>query len=526
VAKQGDLVLESLTDSGKRLARRLLFRLLRFPDSGDDFGSDPTSPDELRKLSWSRHVDGLLEQLRAAGIVSINEQDNTVALTYLALTRRWKWLADEIKKRMNFRARALNWLESNRSWGALLSWPLARRYRSEYSNFNDWEQEFLNKSDRAGRIKFIGGAAGALLIGTIVFLSTSTFRNYYGPWRAPSVTQEILKRETSERRKVEDLKWLADYSLKIDVPEIKLDTDEEKDLSGIRAPGAVFSDGKMREVKFDRALLNGASFAGSVIGQSSFKKASLIGANFDVTQLCEDVDFTDADVRNASFKRTSFFKDSIPKFDGTAWWLASGWGFDQIMALHQSYPVNRIKDSERFKGELGSIDSMLQQETDLYTKAQLLNSKAWKLAIYGVVSDGTAEKTARDASNLLEDQKGSVRDKLYAGSQDTLAYILLQEQDPEKQKKSLQEAVDLLGRAEGLGVGELYFRYAVALHAANRQAEAKEKLENAVREKQYEPSHELYLLYRYFTGEFKNEVMNLTRTPRWLPPDECPAVKR
>jgi hypothetical protein len=178
--------------------------------------------------------------------------------------------------------------------------------------------------------------------------------------------------------------------------------------------------------------------------------------------------------------------------------------------------------------ELESAKSFLNAETDPSRRADLLNSIAWKLAIYGVVSDGIAESAAREALKLLDESvpRGSARDRSYAGSQDTLAYIILQRRDPDKQQASLQEAIDLLAQAERLDAGDILFRYAVALHWTNKETDARRKLEDALREKQYEPTHELYLLNRYFTGEFKNEVMNLMRMPRSSPPPgNCPAVR-
>jgi Pentapeptide repeats (9 copies) len=524
-AKQGDEMVGSLGARGKRLVRRILFQLLRLPDSGDDFGSEPRNRDELLRLGRTSQVEKLLGQLRAAGIITSDDQGK-IALSYLALTRRWKWLTDEITKRMNFRALALSWIRSDRSWGALLSWSLTRRYRREYSNFNDWEQEFLTTSGRLGGVKLVGGVLGALLIAVTAFFSSSFYEKWWAPARTPSITQEILAAGTPPVTKIEDLKWLAQYHQKIELTGIDLNTPDEKDLSKIYGSSAVFRNAKLRAVKFDGAALIGASFSGSTISQSSFKGAFLNRANFDIVRLCEDSDFTDADVREASFRRATFFREHIPKFEGSPWWLASGWGFEQISLLDGAYPASRITDSRIFKRDVSFIDTILKGETNPYRKADLLNQKAWMLAIYGVVSDGAAEAAVREALQLLEDpERKSSRSRTYAWSQDTLAYILLQEKDTAKQQASLQEALGLLAQAETIGAGEVYFRYAVALHRAHKESDATERLENAIREKEYDPSHELYLLNEYFTGPFKNEVMNLTRSPLWAPPKGCPEIK-
>ena len=95
---------------------------------------------------------------------------------------------------------------------------------------------------------------------------------------------------------------------------------------------------------------------------------------------------------------------------------------------------------------------------------------------------------------------------------DTKAYILLQEGEP-------AEAVKLLEQPGIIGTnsdGDLIFRYAFALHALALEKEGDEKerleqkaqayLEKSLRNRNYVPSHELYLLRRYITDEFKAKL--------------------
>jgi hypothetical protein len=125
--------------------------------------------DELRKFSDPMVIDKLLEGLQEAGILEMkstakNMKGDLLELRYLALVRRWEWFSKEIKKRMSFRELALSWISSGRSAGALADWTLTRRFR-EYSNLNDWEAEFINKSNtRVFRTQLVAAILIVLLV--------------------------------------------------------------------------------------------------------------------------------------------------------------------------------------------------------------------------------------------------------------------------------------------------------------------------------------------------------------------------
>src|SRR5207302_8615062 len=95
---------------------------------------------------------------------------------------------------------------------------------------------------------------------------------------------------------------------------------------------------------------------------------------------------------------------------------------------------------------------------------------------------------------------------------DTMAYILLQERDPAEAVRLLEQP----GIVETKSDGDLIFRYAFALHALALKEKGDEKerleqmarayLEKSLKNRNYVPSHELYLLRGYIADEFKAQL--------------------
>jgi hypothetical protein len=532
-AEQGSRFIDGMPDEARDLARRILFRLIQFPDAGDQLGSLSASRDELQKFGDPEQIDKLLEGLKGAGILGVKFTDadagksqELLTLRYLALTRRWEWLSKEIKIRMNFRDMALSWVGCGRSSGALLDRSLTRRFR-EYSNLSAWETEFINESGRrVTKWTAAMSLAAILLVVGCLSVTWLFLQRFYGPRMVESANREIKDKTTSIPKKIDDIKWLSLYRQPINISGVELTGPEVKDLSGLFAPGAVFIGTRLSGVSFDTALLWGASFNLSVINRTSFAKASLPRARFEGAEFCENVDFTDADLQYTSFKRARFSNEYPPTFDKTAWWLAFGLGFDEISLLDRKYLRTSVRENTIFRNVLADVEKRIEQEKEPRARAIALNEKAWTLAILGLVSDGIAEREIREALRLIESLKqedGSPDDLSNFG--DTLAYILLQksEEDPKRRAKNLDDAVARLAVAAKSEDGEVLFRYAVALHATNKETEARANLEKSLIEQQYDPSHELYLLGSYLTGDFKKRVADATgRTPRGLLPSRCP----
>jgi uncharacterized protein YjbI with pentapeptide repeats len=535
-ARQGTHFVEGLSEKHQDLARQILLRLIQIPHTGDNFSSAPANLDELHKFGNRNDVDHVLEGLKQAGVIDVRSgaeqasENDVVALRYLALARRWKWFADEIGQRLNLRDLALSWVGSGRSKGALLDRSLTRRFR-EYSNLTEWETEFINSSGkRANRIIRIAAAVTVLALVWLSGFGLFVYNSYPNQARFERVNHEIRDDATLPAKKIDDIKWLAQYRLPINATRVKLNAEGLDGLQGIFAPGAIFSSSTLTAVKFHDAFLEGASFNGSVLVGTDFSQAALSRAWFDRAEFCEGVDFTAADLQNAYFRRAKF--ESMPVFAQTPWWLINGLRFDEIDLIARTYPrVSDVAQYPKFKDRLDRVDRRIAQLKDPQPRASALNEKAWTLATLGIVSDQVAEGAAKDALALLDElkQEGQVaEDRAQTG--DTMAYILLQkpEKDTATQQQNLQKAVGLLETAAKSDYGEVLFRYAIALNAVN--GDWANALEGALIRKQYEPTHELYLLNKYFTGNFKQRVVDLTgrvTVPR-LPSEKsnCPPSEK
>jgi uncharacterized protein YoaH (UPF0181 family) len=527
-ADLGEKFIQSLSAQKRDLARQILFRLIHFPDAGENFTSAPADLDELRKFGNPAEVAELVEGLRGAGVLTVKPAEeagggDVVTLRYIAFTRRWKWLVDELKKRMSFRDLALSWVGSGRSNGALLDRKLNRGFR-EYNNLNEWETEFVNKSGaHATRTVWL---RIAVLVPLIAIAGVGTYFNYwvYGstPSKIDAINREIKSDSTPIANKVEDLKWLARFRLPINIAGVRLDDRELKDLTGLFAPGAVFANTRLTSVRFDSAYLWNASFNSSIITSTSFADARLPRASFDGVEFCTGVDFTNADLLRTNFRQAIISPAHVPVFAKTPWWLAAGLDFDQISLLDSRYRrAASIAEYPRYQAELDVSDRRIEQAKDR-PRAVALNEKAWTLSILGIVSDGVAEKAVRDGLSLLDEVKDKSEDDKERFD-DTLAYILLQRANEDAALKAarLEEAAGLLEVAARLKDGEVIFRRAVVLFALKR--DWKSALENALVEQQYDPTHELLLLKDYITGEFKQRVMDITgRHSRQPPRSRCP----
>ena len=146
-----------------------------------------------------------------------------------------------------------------------------------------------------------------------------------------------------------------------------------------------------------------------------------------------------------------------------------------------------------------------------------LNEVAWTYAIYGAdlkIAKEYAQK-ALEELRAIKTIKGKSENwiaKTRMNFTDTMAYILLQEGDPAEAVKLLEQP----GIVETNSDGDLIFRYAFALHALalEKQGDEKERLERksqaylekSLRNRNYVPSHELHLLRRYITDDFKTKL--------------------
>ncbi len=204
-------------------------------------------------------------------------------------------------------------------------------------------------------------------------------------------------------------------------------------------------------------------------------------------------------------------------FTGTAWWLAFGWTLPQIEKFAAQYSDLNIKKAKIFDKDIISRKKEVDNALSPEDRVRALNELAWTYAIYGAdlkIAKQYAQKALEEFSEIktIKGKSETWIAKTRMNFTDTKAYILLQEGDP-------AGAVELLekpGIIETNSDGDLIFRYAFALHALALEKEGDEKgrleqkaqayLEKSLRNRNYVPSHELYLLRRYITDEFKAKL--------------------
>jgi len=296
-------------------------------------------------------------------------------------------------------------------------------------------------------------------------------------------------------------------------------------FDGANLANSSFSESPaIANVDFDRANLSYANFRSSTLtGQTSFENANLYRANFDYTNLC-GVNFAGARLKKASFR--DVYLEDVAGFANSGWWLASGWNSDNYNKLLTVQDSEQdIKNSAGFRADLDEAEEFLIGTTaGTLDRAMALNTYALALASWGFASpnDSLAAYSLAQTSNCMTDST-TPDDALTASQEsvcilestqqpaqhaqqiqlmkpivyDTLGYLQLQRNDVEGALASFKSSEADGGR---IGDGGREFRQAVALFAAGRSDEAFAKLEYAMVQRQYVPSHELKTLKRLLIG--------------------------
>jgi WD40 repeat protein/uncharacterized protein YjbI with pentapeptide repeats len=263
--------------------------------------------------------------------------------------------------------------------------------------------------------------------------------------------------------------------------------------------GANFMCATITSLNFSNAELRGARFDEAVVATTSFERADLRRARFDGARLLSEVDFSQADINEASFRSVTY--DSLPNFDRTAWWLASGWNLGQIADFTKRFgkadPAKRrvVGAYPMFDRELNRFDTVLNKTSDnILQRLTAMDGKAWTLAIHGI-DLVEAERIARDALEIANNSELSNEEKVKPLSfvSDTLAYILIQTHRPE-------EALALKKEDYGMQDPGGIFRHALVFHMLGDEKEALDMLKGSKLAKTYSPSHEMFLLYNYLVG--------------------------
>ena len=335
-------------------------------------------------------------------------------------------------------------------------------------------------------------------------------------WRESEVVNAKSLKATSESRQ-RSIRWLANNLQIIELDDTALhnfDLDRIQMVpqsSFIRAnlENGSFEESALQHAKFMYATITSLNFANAdlqsarfdeaLVSKTSFEGADLKFARFDGARLLSGVNFSQADLNGTSFRNVTY--DSLPNFDRTAWWLASGWNLDHVAALVKKFgeadPERRrvVGEYPMLDRELNRFETVLKK-TSINTsqRAVALDGKAWALAIHGIDLE-EAERVSRGALKTISSSGLSTEDKAKPLSyiSDTLAYILLQ-------KRRAEEAREVKKEDYGVQDPGGIFRHALALYMSGNEKEASDMLRRLEQVKSYSPSHELYLLYSYLMG--------------------------
>jgi hypothetical protein len=516
----------------REIARLIMLRTVRMEDSGRSYEPVAVNREDLLSLGRGERVNEVLRGLLAANVLS--NTSGQISLRYDALIREWSTFRSWIDQRISFRDAAIFWDRSARTEGALLPGALADKALADYADLNALEQAFIAaSSSHSRRLMFAVSALSAVLFLGFGFF----FKSYYDDSmarkrEADAATEVVVANSTIDARsKEQSIRKLASYGKPLKFQSHFL---HSLDLNGIYAgtsppaiveivrsgvlnvilkdanlPYASFSQSEIQNVDFSNAELTSARFDGVVLASTKFSDAKLYRAIFDRAQL-RQVDFSNTDLRSTSFRHVKVGGDLV--FTGTAWWLAFGWTLPQIDRLVADYKDFEIKNAKVFNEDVASRRKKVVEATIPEDRVQALNELAWTYAIYGV----NLEK-AKEHAQMALDEMGAIKGKSETwiatnrtNFADTMAYIWLQEGHP-------AQAVELLGPGiETSPEGDSMFRYAVALHALaqGKEQEERERLErkaqaylaSSLENRNYLPSHELYLLRHHITGKFKEKL--------------------
>jgi hypothetical protein len=365
--------------------------------------------------------------------------------------------------------------------------------------------------------------------------STLRWLARYQPWLPPYDLTGAAKMTGVE---VPGLKMSAPNLSRIDFRKVGF-PDANLPAASFSGSGFSFDGTSSDKNDFKGADLRRAQFRSARIAFTSFEGAILYRVVFDRAIMC-DVDFSGASLRSASFWAVTLNDRTRASLKTTAWWLAVGWPWPEIVQLvqpHQNFALEaKLSKEEEARNVLLRQSPGFKEDYDVATaplasaapgsleRAVALNNVAWTLAIWGVdvtgpktVGDpcaaegipGNGIQAAEQAVCIARKWKGEGEKKgAYAGLRsnlrDTLAYILMQRGEVSDALQVFDDIAsdnpNYFGNSESTD-----FRYALALYKAakNRpdeaeaQAAALAKFKSAVTDRQYHPSHEIHTLRDY-----------------------------
>ncbi|BAM89493.1 hypothetical protein S58_35000 [Bradyrhizobium oligotrophicum S58] len=532
-----EITLASFSAPEREIARRILLRLVKRGPEDGGVTLAVVERKALATLDAPDRVAAVLDVLIQTGLVTQVDYGGSSRLTlrFDTLTREWPVLQDWIAQRQKFAARANFWQSNGRRAKDLAPELLAKRALADYGDLDAVESDYVAASlgrgrrDRWARMALTAGLLACVVLAMAWWRSDRLqhLQNEQIALSLPRTPNGALQAHLND---------LADQNLPISLQNREV---RDLDLAGLysqRRPLAVgdFVNSTLHRVVFDRAVLSNSAFSqatlngvnfvasdlsfarfdGAVITSSSFANAKLYRSLFDRARLSE-ADFSDTDLRSTSFWHVKLMGRS-PNFTGTAWWLAFGWSRKTIEQLAKDYPREALRQARTYQDDVARSLTAPPDEKPI-DRAVRLNDLAWTYAIYGIDLDSAA-KVGEEAAAIYESLRSeptaaqSLSVDPYNNLLDTRAYIFLQQGKIDEAKAALEKLSNR--RLETYGAS--LFKYAVArtVYALGRPdpekslltSQAMADLDRAIRELNYVPSHELYLLAGIMTDDFKEAL--------------------
>jgi WD40 repeat protein len=400
--------------------------------------------------------------------------------------------------------------------GKIFTWP----FYSDIRSLEQLAKEHLPLvRDKNGSEKRLSGPrlAEAQIGGPAYSARRYVHDEYIVPFQREGEVENAKSLNATSESRQRSIKWLANNLQIIDLNDTalrnfsldRIQMVPQSSFTRANLENGSFEETVLRDAKFmyatitrlnfAKANLQGARFNEAVVSKTSFEGADLKFARFDGARLLSEVNFSQADLNGTSFRNVTY--DSLPNFDKTAWWLASGWNLNQVAGFVKKFggadPERRrvVGEYPMFDRDLNRFESMLKKTSiNTLQRAVALDGKAWTLAIHGIDLE-EAERVSRGMLKTLKISRLSNEDKAKPLSyiSDTLAYILLQ-------KRRAEEAREVKKEDYGVQDPGGIFRHALALYTLGNEKEASDILKGSEQVKSYSPSHELYLLYNYLVG--------------------------
>ncbi|PND27630.1 pentapeptide repeat-containing protein [Sinorhizobium sp. M4_45] len=407
----------------------------------------------------------------AAGLAEANQENSDAT--------------DEQKIHIRLAAAARLWRDTKQLQGFLLTGE-ALKLGAKYRNADTDINLLVEASEKAGRKRSQLVRLIAALSLIVAVSSLLTAHRMLFPWLANWEARAMLKADAGRFRREWQFERIAFYRSFMppsDAVAVYFTAGLFKDLrlDEISLPGANFIQAQFKKVEFDGAELpnslfveapvmddvdfsganlENASFRGSGILTADFSDANLQRAIFDNSTLCK-VDFGGANLGKASFRDVTI--DDFDGFSNVGWWHASGWGSaNYLNLLKVRSDPKALAHSEAFRDQFNAaLKFFADTRSGTFERASALNRYALMLATWGF-PDGHPTKQAHDditRERRLDDgldrscmPRKNVRaldmDGIPASALDaaTQAVCILEKlPETDQQKQLLQKARDTLG---------------------------------------------------------------------------------